>query len=156
MIDKWDNRFLRIAQEIATWSKDEDTQVGAVLVKNRRILATGYNGPPPGIEDTEERLNRPLKYLYIEHAERNVLYNVNSEGATIYVTLWPCADCARGLIRGGVSRVVVAPFAEIRDHWRESMEIARSLMEEANIQLEGDFKGNEPLKWPDVFTEDGE
>ncbi len=68
---KWDKRFMKLAREISTWSKDPSSQIGAVIINDeRRILATGYNGFPKGIRDTEERLNdREQKYPMIVHAE---------------------------------------------------------------------------------------
>ena len=89
---KWDTRFMKLAREISTWSKDPSSKIGAVIVNDeRRILATGYNGFPKGIEDTEERLNdRDQKYPLIVHAEMNALMNalysgVSVKDATIYV-----------------------------------------------------------------------
>jgi len=72
---KWDNRFMTMAELISAWSKDPSSQIGAVIVNDeRRILATGYNGFPRGIKDTEERLNdRDEKYPRIVHAEMNAL-----------------------------------------------------------------------------------
>lgn len=73
---KWDRHFIRIAREVASISKDPSTKVGVVLVKNRRIIGTGYNGFPEGIADTPERLNdRPTKYKLMLHAEENAIAN---------------------------------------------------------------------------------
>ncbi|MBT3703387.1 MAG: CMP deaminase, partial [Alphaproteobacteria bacterium] len=74
---KWDQRFLKLADEVATWSKDRSTQVGAVIVmKDRAPGPYGYNGFPRQIDDeAEERHNRPAKYKWTEHAERNAIYN---------------------------------------------------------------------------------
>ena len=75
-MDKWDGRFLDIAREISTWSKDPSRKIGAIAVRDRKILATGYNGFPKGIEDTPCRLNiREIKYQYVVHAEMNCIYN---------------------------------------------------------------------------------
>jgi len=94
----WDRRFLDLAKHISTWSKDPSTQVGAVAVRDRRILATGYNGFPRGIEDSFERLaDRQQKLLRTVHAEANVvaqasLHGVSLEGASIYI--WPFLPCS--------------------------------------------------------------
>ena len=74
---KWDRRFMDMAQLISTWSKDPSSQIGAVAVNDqRRVLATGYNGFPRGIADTEDRLNnKDEKYPRIIHAEMNALMN---------------------------------------------------------------------------------
>lgn len=114
---KWDERFMRLAREISTWSKDPSSKIGAVIVnEDRHILATGYNGFPRGIEDTEERLNdREQKYPKIVHAETNALMNalyngVCVKGAAIYVYGLPvCPDCAKLIIQSGIKRIVLSP-----------------------------------------------
>ena len=75
MIDKWDIRFMKLAKEISTWSKDPSSKIASIIVNSeKRILATGYNGFPRNIADTEERLNdRDKKYPLIIHAEANSL-----------------------------------------------------------------------------------
>jgi dCMP deaminase len=108
---------MKLAREISTWSKDPSSKIGAVIVNDdRRILATGYNGFPKGIEDTEERLNdREQKYPRIVHAEMNALMNalysgVSVKDATIYVYGLPvCPECTKSLIQAGIKRVVISP-----------------------------------------------
>ena len=69
LLSKWDKRFINIAESVSTWSKDPSRKIGAIAVRNRKILSTGYNGFPKGIEDTEARLNvREIKYQYVVHA----------------------------------------------------------------------------------------
>ena len=114
---KWDTRFMKLAREISTWSKDPSSKIGAVIVNDdRRILATGYNGFPKGIEDTEERLNdREQKYPLIVHAEMNALMNAlysgtSVKGATIYVYGLPvCPECTKSIISAGIKRIVISP-----------------------------------------------
>ena len=114
---KWDKRFMRLAREISTWSKDPSSKIGAVIVnEDRYILSTGYNGFPRGVNDTEERLNdREQKYPRIVHAETNALMNalyngVCVKGATIYVYGLPiCPDCTKLIIQSGIKRVVLSP-----------------------------------------------
>ena len=108
--DKWDLRFLRMAHHVSGWSKDQSTQCGAVLARNRRVLSTGYNGFPPGVNDAELRYHeRPMKYFMTEHAERNAIYNaarhgVSTDGATCYVFgLHPCSRCVRAMLAAGVA-----------------------------------------------------
>ena len=105
---KWDIRFISIAREYSTWSKDPSTQVGAVAVdpKTRRVLSGGYNGFPRGIEDTDKRLNdRDLKHSLVVHAEMNLIYNatrsgISLEGSHLYVWGLPvCSECAKGIIQ---------------------------------------------------------
>ena len=141
--NKWDTRFLNLAEHISTWSKDPSKKIGAVAVGDQRqILAQGYNGFPRGISDADERYdNREEKYKLVVHAEMNVIYNasyngVSLNGSTLYVHGLPvCSDCAKGVIQVGISRVVM-PQQEIPDHWTESWSLTQSMFDEAGIQSE--------------------
>ena len=76
MLDKWDHRFLALAEHISNWSKDPSTQVGAVIThtRSKRVVSMGFNGFPAGVEDTRERLDdRETKYEMVVHAEQNAL-----------------------------------------------------------------------------------
>lgn len=111
MSDKWDRRFLELAYTVASWSKDS-TKVGAYIVNDKKVpMSQGYNGMPRGIDDDKpERQGRPTKYYYMEHAERNAIYNASGRdlsGTTMYVTHFPCPDCARAIIQNGIRRIVV-------------------------------------------------
>lgn len=110
----WEQMFLDMCYSIRQKSKDDSTQVGAVLVdKNKRVISTGFNGPPPGINDELVPWNeRPQKYAYIIHAEENALwYGVlargNLTGSTMYCTHAPCTECVVRMIMNGVSTVVI-------------------------------------------------
>jgi len=112
--------------------------VGAVLVgTDKRQVALGYNGFPPGIADSNFRLtNRDIKLRYIIHAERNVLDNANfpAQGATLYCTHPPCCNCALSIISKGVSRVVSSPVSsDFRTRWGEEMFRSSSILREANV-----------------------
>lgn len=140
-MDKWDLRFLQLAAEVAEWSKDPSTRVGTVLVKDRRVVATGYNGFPPGIEDTPERLNdRPTKYALVVHAEMNALLQagLDARGSTLYLH-WPagppCSNCAKHIITAGVVRVVAhaGPYPE---RWAKDFELTLQMFREARIEYE--------------------
>ncbi len=145
-MNKWDVRFLRLALEVSTWSKDRSTQVGAVIVGEDRTPGPyGYNGFPRFINDEkEERHSRPTKYDWTEHAERNAIYNaarmgVALKGSTMYVTHVPCADCARAIIQVGITRVVTIASCmegDFSDRWSEAAEITREMLSEANIHLD--------------------
>jgi dCMP deaminase len=144
---KWDGRFIGLAREIAKWSKDRSTQVGAVIVGEDKTPGPyGFNGFPRFIDDeAEHRHARPTKYQWTEHAERNAIYNAARvgmalKGCTMYVTHVPCADCARAIVQVGITRVVVdgaslvdAGFAE---RWDESAEITREMLNEAGVALD--------------------
>ena len=121
-IPTWDQYYLDICKVVATRSKDPNTQIGCVIIgPNHEIRSTGYNSFPRGIrDDVPERLVRPTKYLWIEHAERNAICNAAragtaTEGCTIYVEIMPCMDCARAVVQAGIVQVVVSASA-----WRST------------------------------------
>jgi dCMP deaminase len=141
---KWDVRFMRLAREISTWSRDPSSKIGAVLVNDdRRILSTGFNGFPRGIADTEERLNdREKKYPLIVHAELNVLlaalYNgVSVKDSTLYVYGLPiCSDCAKSVIQAGVKRVIILDVHDSPDKWKKVWEeLSKPMFEEVGISI---------------------
>jgi len=142
--DEWHERYLNLAREISTWSKDPSRKIGAVAIGSKgQVLAQGYNGFPRGIDDDPVRLeNRELKYKYVVHAEMNLIYNatyngVSLNGSTVYVTGLPvCSECAKGLIQVGVKEVIM-PAEDIStalDTWKESFELTTALFEEAGIK----------------------
>jgi len=146
-MSKWDSRFLRLAREIATWSKDRSTQVGAVIVGDDKTPGPyGFNGFPRFIDDdVEDRHARPSKYKWTEHAERNAIYNaarvgVAVKGCTMYVTHVPCADCARAIVQVGITQVVVDQAgmedSDFAKRWSEDEQITKEMLEEAGVVLE--------------------
>lgn len=115
----WDRRFLSLVNLVRTWSKDPNTQVGAGIINSRhRIVSVGFNGLPSGVNDKiPQRSSRPSKYNWYEHAERNAIYNAvgytSLTGFTMYVSHFPCPDCARAIIQTGITVVklpTTAPF----------------------------------------------
>ena len=141
--NNWDIRYLELAEQVSSWSKDPSRQIGAVAVGTKgQVLAQGYNGFPRGIKDSSLRYNdREMKYKFVVHAEQNVIYNatyngVSLDGATLYVWGLPvCSDCAKGVIQTGIKRVVM-PSQEIPDHWVDSWALTQLLLNEANIKWE--------------------
>lgn len=139
----WNQRYLELAKQVATWSKDPSRQIGAVAIGAKgQVLATGYNGFPRGIADTNERLNnREEKYKYVVHAEMNVIYNatfngVSLDGADLYVYGLPvCSDCAKGIIQVGIKRVFIMMDGEIPDHWAESWKRTTEMFNEAGVEI---------------------
>lgn len=110
----WDEYFMGIALLTAMRSKDPSSQVGACIVSpENKILSLGYNGMPIGCDDDAmpwEREGDPLdtKYMYVCHAELNAILNSahnNLKGARVYVTLFPCNECAKAIIQSGVKEV---------------------------------------------------
>ena len=136
---RWDTYFMALCDFVAQQSKDFSTRLGCVIVgPNRSVLSTGYNGMPRGVsDDVPERQERPLKYAFFEHAERNALYNAlyngtTVKGGTLYCQWLPCADCARGIIQAGIVAVVVADM-NMPDRWIESVDMGLTMMREAGI-----------------------
>ena len=140
---KWHQRFLRLAEEVASWSKDPSRKIGAVAVGAKgQVLAQGFNGFPRGIDDSEERYNdRERKYELVVHAEMNVIYNatyngVSLDGATLYVSGLPvCSECAKGIVQVGIKRVIMRHM-EIPESWQDSWRKTQEMFHEANIQFE--------------------
>lgn len=140
-LDKWDHRFIRIANEVQSWSKDPSTKCGCVLVKDRRILSTGYNGLPANLSDSLTRYqNREYKLATIIHAEKNAIFNAakngsTTEGSTAYVTWPPCSQCASALIQAGVEKVVCPDPATSPERWMANFKIANELLYEAGVTV---------------------
>lgn len=138
----WSKRYLDIAKEVATWSKDPSRKIGAVIIGDKgQIISQGYNGFPRGIHDHDHRYyDRETKYKFVVHAEMNAIYNAihngsSTEGATIYITGLPCChECAKGLIQVGISRVVMD--TKPIENWKESGELALIMFDEAGIKYE--------------------
>lgn len=135
------DKFMRVAQTMASYSKDRSTQVGAVaLDDNLNVISTGWNGFPRGVnDDIEERHQRPEKYLWTAHAEENLVaqaaYGGRSlKGSTVLVTaLFPCATCARMLIQAGVVRIIAPKVANER--WAEQNAVAQTMFNEAGVEV---------------------
>ena len=140
-LSHWDRRFLRVAEEVQSWSKDPSTKCGCVLVKDRRILSTGYNGLPANLSDTLSRyLDREFKLATIIHAEKNAIFNAakngsTTEGSTAYVTWPPCSQCASALIQAGITKVVCPNPNTAPERWRANFFIANELLYEAGVTV---------------------
>ena len=142
LLNKWDYRYLDLAEHIATWSKDPSRQIGAVAIGDKgQVLAQGYNGFPRKILDSTERYtNREKKYKFVVHAEMNCIYNagfngVSLDGSTMYVTGLPtCSNCALGVIQVGVKRVVMR--ADVDERWHDSWSLTKQLFQEAGVKYE--------------------
>lgn len=141
----WSNYFLGIAEQVKLKSKDESTQIGAVIVgKNKEILSTGYNSFPRGLNDNlKERQERPEKYFWFEHAERNAIYNAARVGtpvdnSEIYLTSGlPCCDCARAIINSGIKKVHCKTecTTKNKDKWGEHDKRSLIMFEECGIEV---------------------
>lgn len=123
-MDKWDRRFMEMAHLVSTWTScyNEGRAIGAIIVKDKRVVATGYNGAPAGLKTCRERgecMRRRLgipsgthaEICYAIHAEQNAVVQaaklgISIDGATLYCTHQPCSMCTRILINAGIRRVV--------------------------------------------------
>ena len=136
----WDRRFLQLARFIAQWSKDPSTKVGCVVVDDmKRIVSTGFNGLPSGVEDTLERLSdRAVKYKMVVHAERNAIIDAkrNLAGLTIYVwPIMPCSECAAMVIQAGIAKVIAPATDDQRLIESCRFDLTTQMFEEADIDL---------------------
>lgn len=136
-----DQNFLEMCKVIAKRSRDPSTKVGAVIVgPDNEIRSTGYNCFPRGINDNvEERFERPEKYHWFEHAERNAIYNaarvgVPLDNCRIYIPWLPCIDCARAIVQVGI-RYIITENIEPPDRWKDSIRRSMELFTEAGISL---------------------
>ena len=140
---KWDLKFIEQARLVADWSKDTNRKNGAIIVNDDNIvLSQGYNGFPIGCDDTVEQcFERPQKYMFTEHAERNAIYfaarnGVSIKGSRMYATMFPCSDCARGIIQSGIKKII-APSPDVEHPiWGEHFKVAMVMFEEANVEVE--------------------
>ena len=118
-MEKFDHSYLQMAEIWAQNSYCKRRKVGALLVKDRTIISDGYNGTPSGFENVCEDENGVTK-PYVLHAEANAITKVaksgnSSEGATLYVTASPCAECAKLIIQSGIGRVVYRDAYRLTD-----------------------------------------
>ena len=145
-MDKWDVRFASLAQTIAQWSScyKEDRQIGAVIVRDKRILTTGYNGAPAGLMSCKERgecmrqkLGIPSgtrhEFCYAIHAEQNALIQAARLGlsgidATLYCTHHPCSICAKLIVNAGITKVVY--INEYPD------DLAKTILRDGGVEVE--------------------
>jgi len=137
----WTDYFFSMIPLIKFKSKDPNTKVGCIIVgEGKQILSTGYNSFPRGLnDDIPERLERPEKYIWIEHAERNAIYNAVRSGicllnSTIYMESIPCNDCARAIIQSGIKTVVYNSNVNLL--WNSSKYNDESLLKSVEMLLE--------------------
>jgi dCMP deaminase len=145
-MDKWDRRMMELTRTIAGWSScyQKNRHVGAVIVRDKRILTTGYNGAPEGVHscvDKGECLRRKLdiesgtrhELCYAIHAEQNAIIQaarmgISIKGATLYCTHQPCVICTKMIVNAGLARIVYdEPYPD---------EFALRILEEANVVSE--------------------
>lgn len=140
----WVSYYRQLANTVKLKSKDKYTQIGAVIVgKDGEIVSTGYNSFPRGLDDgLNYRQERPEKYYWFEHAERNAIYNaarigVSTKGTTMYLSCGlPCADCARGIINSGIKRIFCERVDVTKgEQWIESQERSWDMFMETGVMV---------------------
>jgi dCMP deaminase len=133
----WDGRFIGIAREISSWSKDPSTKVAAIAVnEDRRVVAQGYNGFPAKCDDSKLLSDdRVSKYEMMVHAEANVIYNACNSGtklsqSTIFIYgMYPCPDCVKALAQVKVARIVFQlGESQNLEKWKNDFDLSRVLM----------------------------
>lgn len=140
----WRDRYLDLAKQVSTWSKDPSRKIGAVAVGSKgQILSQGFNGFPRSILDSADRYNdRPTKYKLVVHAEMNVIYNatfngVSLDGASLYVYGLPvCSECAKGIIQVGIKEVFIYTDDAVPAIWTEAYNLTCDMFTEAGIKCE--------------------
>jgi len=142
----WHSYFMSMAYLAATRSRDESTNIGAVIVtKDNFVVSTGYNSFPSGIkDDVPDRQKRPQKYFYFEHAERNAILlaannGVRVNGCIMYTQGTPCADCARAIIQSGICKLVTHKDWDTKtkmlETWTENRKAGREMLQEHGVEL---------------------
>lgn len=137
----WDEYFMGVAKLSAMRSKDPNTQVGACIVsQDNKILSMGYNGFPIGCSDDDfpwAREGDPLenKYFYTTHSELNAILNYRGgslDGAKIYVSLFPCNECAKAIIQSGIKTIV---YAEDKYEKTASVIASKRMLRSAGVEI---------------------
>ena len=140
---KWTGRLLKMAKDVASWSKDPSTKVGAVITTlDGSPVSWGFNGMPMGIDDNvPERMERPNKYKWMCHAERNAMdlaSKADLSDCVMFVTFSPCSSCAQSIIQRKIRTIVVdSEFTADRmpERWQEDMKIAVEMLKEAEVKI---------------------
>ena len=136
---KWHDRFICLATEVSTWSRDPGTKVGCIIVDPlNRVVSLGFNGFPHGISDDTLRLqDRETKLRITIHAEENALLFAKKDvtGYTAYVTHHPCSNCAAKLIQSGISKVVYKQDEVFESKWADSIALAKTLFSECGVEV---------------------
>ena len=160
----WDEYYINMLEVVSLKSKDT-TKTSAIIVgPNNEIRSTGYNGPPRGFNDADKtKFVKPEKYYWVEHAERNAIYNAARNGTSIdnciiFASHFPCIDCARGIVNSGIIRVIVSnknldAFSHKDSMYYEHKDRTIEMFRQTKVTLKifgeednsGDFLDNEDL-----------
>jgi dCMP deaminase len=135
---------MKMVYLVAEKSRDPRTKIGAVLVKEKNIISTGYNGFPMGVRDENDRYKcRETKYKFVVHAEHNSIlfcarFGISSLDSTLYTNGLPCNSCMKSIINGGVKKIVIHKQWPEMTHsdWIESSKISKIMMDESKVRLQ--------------------
>ena len=139
MISKWALRFIQMAELVASWSKDPSTQVGAVITEHNRIVSLGFNGYPQGISDNAEIDNREIKLLKTLHAEENAILYAKRDlsGCEIWVTHFPCPNCAAKIIQTEIKAVHCPSQSEdFLSRWGDKIKLSEEMFTQAGVKVD--------------------
>ncbi|MBQ5443831.1 MAG: dCMP deaminase family protein [Erysipelotrichaceae bacterium] len=141
MVISWEEYFMGLAHLSALRSKDPNTQVGACIIdKENKVVSIGYNGMPRGCDDQDFPWQREgdflnTKYAYVVHAELNAILNSPRpvKGCTLYVSLFPCNECAKAIIQSGIKKVV---YESDKYDGTEGNVASKKMLKEAGVELQ--------------------
>jgi dCMP deaminase len=138
----WEKRYLDLAAFVGQWSKDRSTKVGCVIVgSHNEVRAIGYNGFVRGMDDDDDsKHERPEKYFWTEHAERNAIYHAALVGVSLkdcrmFLTWFPCVDCARAIVQSGIKELVAAPPNLDDTRWGQDFVRSQELLRQAKVSV---------------------
>lgn len=138
MKNKWEKRFIEMADLVASWSKDPSTKVGAVIVdQNKRIISVGFNGYPKNIPDDDLDI-RENKYAKVLHAEKNAILFAKRDlkDCEMFCTHIPCSQCASAIIQSDISTVITRkPSDDYMSRWSDSVKITEKMFSDASVHL---------------------
>ena len=135
-------KYMEFAKEVSSLSDDKHTQVGCLIITPDGKRVKGSNRMPIGCDKSkEERLERPLKYKWIEHAERDAIYSaarkgISLEGSIMFLPWFPCVDCARAIISSGISKLVCYKPDLENPIWGEDFKISLEVLKEGKVEIE--------------------
>jgi len=146
----WEEYFMTLALVASLKSKDRSTQVGAVIIdnKSRKVVSSGYNGFPRGLNDELIPQTRPEKYLYVVHAELNAILHAerNLSDCTLFATSFPCSDCMKAVIQTGIKNIVYLNELSGND-WESSRNATMKMADLAKIEIKQFCGKNEIIEY---------
>jgi len=138
---KFNQTFVNACDRVTSYSDDPHRKVGCVITKGDEIIVEGANKILNGAKVTPERLERPAKYIWIEHAERAAIYKaarkgIPLEGTTMYLNWWPCIDCCRAIINSGIKQMIVPNRPDFNDEkWGDQFMVTSEMINEVGIDV---------------------